>query len=83
MPIHFVVTVWKEGLAAFPHGLTLLKFVLACGVLYLLKWYFNGATNASERNMHSKVVMITVGLDVKLGTHYANIRSGRHFRHRR
>jgi hypothetical protein len=25
-----------------------------------LKWYFNGAVNGSERNMHSKVVMVTV-----------------------
>jgi hypothetical protein len=37
------------------------KIASVFGVLYLLKWFFNGATNYSERNMHSKVVMVTVG----------------------
>lgn len=66
MPIHFVVTVWKQGIAAVPYGWSILKVAPVLVVLYLLKWYFNGATNLSERNMHSKVVMITVSLPIRL-----------------
>lgn len=66
MPIHFVVTVWKEGIASLPYGWTLVKVLPVFAVLYLLKWYFNGATNVSERDMHSKVVMMTVSLAVNM-----------------
>jgi hypothetical protein len=62
MPVHIVAKGWYEGIEAFPYGWTIVKVTPVLGLLYLLKWYFNGATNVSERNMHSKVVMMTVNL---------------------
>lgn len=37
-----------------------MKAACVFAVVYLFKWFFNGAANGSERNMHSKVVMVTV-----------------------
>jgi hypothetical protein len=37
-----------------------LRIIPIIGVIYGLKRYFGGASNRSERVMHSKVVMITV-----------------------
>jgi small-conductance mechanosensitive channel len=62
MPVHILVAVWREGVKVLPGGWTILKVAPVFALLYLLKWYFNGATNLSERNMHSKVVMMTVGM---------------------
>ncbi|KAJ4359039.1 hypothetical protein N0V95_002501 [Ascochyta clinopodiicola] len=61
MPIGILHQGFTEGLSSIPYGWPLLKVVSVLGVLYLLKWFFNGATNYSERNMHSKVVMVTGG----------------------
>jgi hypothetical protein len=60
MPIGFVTYGFTEGLSQIPYGWTALKLAIGFGVLYLLKWFFNGAINGSERNMHSKVIMVTV-----------------------
>lgn len=60
MPIGILHQGFTEGLESIPYGWPILKVVSVCGVLYLLKWFFNGAVNTSERNMHSKVVMVTV-----------------------
>ncbi|KAL5443106.1 hypothetical protein PMIN06_008809 [Paraphaeosphaeria minitans] len=61
MPVYIAGRVWEEGIAAVPYGWILLKLIPVVGVIYLLKLYFNGAVNTSERNMHSKVVMMTGG----------------------
>ncbi|KAF2691306.1 NAD(P)-binding protein [Lentithecium fluviatile CBS 122367] len=61
MPVHIVAQGWSEGVDALPGGWTVVKTLPVFGILYLLKWYFNGAVNVSERNMHSKVVMMTGG----------------------
>ena len=60
MPVHILAQGWDEGISSIPFGWTLAKIAPWIAVLYLLKLYFNGAVNTSERNMHSKVVMITV-----------------------
>lgn len=60
MPVNIIAQVLTEGLSSVPLGWTVVKVAPFFAVLYLLKWYFNGATNGSERNMHSKVVMVTV-----------------------
>jgi hypothetical protein len=60
MPIHIFAQVAFDGLSAIPFGWTIAKVVLCSALVYLLKWFFNGAVNGSERNMHSKVVMVTV-----------------------
>ncbi|KAF2120649.1 oxidoreductase-like protein [Lophiotrema nucula] len=61
MPLPILADVWSRGLSSVPAGWTVVKIVPVIAVLYLLKWYFNGVSNTSERNMHSKVVMITGG----------------------
>lgn len=62
MPIAILHQGFTDGLSSIPYGWSIVKVASVIGVLYLLKWFFNGATNYSERNMHSKVVMVTVGL---------------------
>ena len=66
MPIGILHQGITEGLDSIPYGQPILKIVSVIAVLYLFKWYFNGAVNTSERNMHSKVVMVTVGLSTLL-----------------
>ncbi|KAF2638064.1 NAD(P)-binding protein [Massarina eburnea CBS 473.64] len=61
MPIHILAKGWSEGISAIPYGWSLLKYAPWLALLYALKWYFNGAVSPSERNMHSKVVMMTGG----------------------
>jgi hypothetical protein len=61
MPVNILATAFSEGLDGIPIGWTVVKTAPFLALLYLLKWYFSGATNGSERNMHSKVVMVTVG----------------------
>lgn len=60
MPIHIIAQGFFEGIASIPYGWTAVRVIPCLAVLYMLKWYFNGIANTSERNMHSKVVMITV-----------------------
>ncbi|ORY06489.1 hypothetical protein BCR34DRAFT_490154 [Clohesyomyces aquaticus] len=61
MPLHILAQGVFEGISTLPGGWTLLKTIIALAVLLVLKRFFNGAWNTSERNMHSKVVMITGG----------------------
>lgn len=60
MPVNILAHAWDQGLSSIPFGWTAVKLAPVFAVLYLLKWFFNGAVNKSERNMHSKVVMVTV-----------------------
>jgi|TARA_R110002003_G_scaffold184_3_gene14396 small-conductance mechanosensitive channel len=62
MPVNILAQAFSEGLDSIPLGWTVVKLSPIFALLYLLKWYFNGAVNQSERNMHSKVVMVTVGI---------------------
>lgn len=61
MPIHIAAQGLFEGISTIPYGWTILKIAPWLVIIYLLKRYFNGATNTSERVMHSKVVMMTGG----------------------
>jgi hypothetical protein len=60
MPLNILATGFFEGFDRVPFGWTAIKVIPCLAIVYLLKWYFNGAVNTSERNMHSKVVIITV-----------------------
>lgn len=60
MPIPLIVHGFTEGLSSLAAPFALLKIAACIGFIYLLKRYFGGATNGSERVMHSKVVMVTV-----------------------
>ncbi len=61
MPVPLVSTILQEGIAAAPFVIPVLKTLPWLGALYLIKLYFSGASNGSERNMHGKVVMVTGG----------------------
>jgi hypothetical protein len=65
MPVNIIATAFSDGLSAIPLGWTAVKVIPILAVLYVLKWFFNGAVNGSERNMHSKVVMVTVSLYIR------------------
>ena len=60
MPIPFIGYLYREGLSSIPYLLPLLKLTPWLGLIALLKFYFSGSKNTSERVMHSKVIMITV-----------------------
>ncbi|KAK4999821.1 hypothetical protein LTR66_001205 [Elasticomyces elasticus] len=61
MPVPIVQHIIAEGIGNVPYVYTVLKTLPWLVALYLLKVYFGGASNTSERNMHSKVVMVTGG----------------------
>ena len=52
------------GLSDVPYAYTVLKAVPCLAVIFLLKLYFGGSKNRSERVMHGKVIMVTVSRDV-------------------
>ena len=60
MPVYFILNGVREGFSSVPYLYPVLKVVPWLILVAVLKWYFGGARNKSERVMHSKVVMITV-----------------------
>jgi len=60
MPVPLVAYGLDLGPKGIPYVWTIIKSLAAGFVLWVLKTYFGGARNTAERNMHSKVVMITV-----------------------
>jgi len=68
MPIPLLAQVVFVGIPGGISYLTALKAIAVIVILAAIKWYFNGVSNASERKMHSKVVMITVCLLALLNT---------------
>ncbi|KAK5121754.1 hypothetical protein LTR85_004629 [Meristemomyces frigidus] len=61
MPVYIGAKVLFDGLDSLPFIWPILKAIPWLGALYLIKWFFSGASNGSERNMHSKVVLVTGG----------------------
>ena len=60
MPIPLFADVVFKGVDAVPFAIPILKALPWVVLTWVMKWYFGGASNTSERLMHSKVVMITV-----------------------
>jgi small-conductance mechanosensitive channel len=60
MPLPFIAESIFNRVPAAPLFITAFKALLWLVPVALLKLYFGGARNISERLMHSKVVMITV-----------------------
>lgn len=60
MPIPLLADVLFKGINSIPYAVTILTTIPWLIALVLLKLYFGGASNTSERLMHSKVIMITV-----------------------
>jgi hypothetical protein len=50
------------GISDAPYVFTIIKTLPWIALVVLLKVYFGGAKNRSERVMHGKVVMVTVSL---------------------
>lgn len=65
MPVPLIAQTLSGGFDQIPYGWAVVNFVIRVGpwiaVLVLLKIWFGGARNKAERNMHSKVVLITGG----------------------
>ena len=62
MPLHLAATAVFDGLDSVPYLWPTLKVIPWLALLYFIKGFFSGATNGSERNMHGKVVIVTVWL---------------------
>lgn len=60
MPIPILSRIAEDGFDVVPGLWTALRLLPFIGFIYGLKKYFGGASNRSERLLHSKVVMITV-----------------------
>ncbi|KAF2667607.1 oxidoreductase-like protein [Microthyrium microscopicum] len=61
MPIPLLEAVATVGVGGIPYLPLLLKIGVVFGLLYLIKNYTAGATNPSERVLHSKVAIVTGG----------------------
>jgi len=62
MPLPFLANLYFNGAPSWmPEPWWLIKAGSALGALILTKRYCSGRTNAAERNMHGRVVMITGG----------------------
>ena len=60
MPLPILAEVLWKGLSSIPYAYVGLKIALLGAVVGLVKYYFEGARNPSERPMHGKVVIVTV-----------------------
>lgn len=60
MPIPIIAHGIQEGISAIPYAWETIKIAPWFLLLGGLKFYAGGASNTSERNMHSRVVMVTV-----------------------
>lgn len=61
MPLPFIAELVWTGIPGFPSAWTILKVLVAVGIVSAIKWLCMGATNTSDRKLHSKVVLITGG----------------------
>lgn len=60
MPLPVLAEGLFKGLSSIPYIYTVLKAAPWLLLITVLKIYFGGARNTSERLMHGKIVMITV-----------------------
>lgn len=60
MPIPILAEVANRGITSIPYVVPTFKVLPWLALAYMMKWYFGGASNRSERLMKSKVIMITV-----------------------
>lgn len=62
MALYILQQAFEGGAASVPYLKPLFKVLPWLLLLWLIKWFFAGVMNKSERNMHSKVVLVTVGI---------------------
>ena len=61
MAIYIIRTAFNEGVGSVPYLWQVIKALPWLFLLWAVKFFFSGVSNKSERNMHGKVVMVTVG----------------------
>lgn len=61
MPVPILNQMFTDGVDSIPFVWPVLKTLPAFAALYLVKTFCQGASNTSERNLHGKVVVVTVG----------------------
>ncbi|RMZ75897.1 hypothetical protein DV738_g5209, partial [Chaetothyriales sp. CBS 135597] len=61
MPIPLLAEGFGRGLSGIPYAWPVIKTAPWIALVWLLKWYFAGATCRAERVMHGKVVLVTGG----------------------
>lgn len=60
MAIYIIRSAFNEGVGTVPYLWPILKAVPWLLLLWAVKFFFSGVSNKSERNMHGKVIMVTV-----------------------
>lgn len=60
MVVYIAAQALFDGISSVPYLWTLIKTAPWLALLYVAKIFFSGASNLSERNMHGKVVLVTV-----------------------
>ena len=60
MPLPLIAEALWNGLSSIPYAYTVIKAAAWLLIISLLKYYFGGARNLSDRVMHGKVVIVTV-----------------------
>ena len=60
MILPIIITGYIKGFSSIPYFIPTLKVALWIALVALLKYFFGGARNKSERVRHGKVVMVTV-----------------------
>ena len=73
MPLPILAEALFKGPSSVPLAIPILKAAAWLVLVYVLKTYFGGARNTSERLMHSKIVMITVNSITSKDVDLANL----------
>lgn len=60
MAIYVLGYVFDKGVSSVPYLWPIIKVLPWLFLLWLLKNYFSGASNKSERKMNGKVILVTV-----------------------
>lgn len=66
MPIPILGHALFKGVSETALLPTILKFFAAFAISWVIKRFFQGAANLSERNMHGKVVIVTVSVRISI-----------------
>lgn len=60
MPVNIIGSFIEQGKDAIPYYDQVVQYAPFVAGIGALKWYFSGATNTWERNLHGKVIVMTV-----------------------
>lgn len=60
MAIYIIRTAFNDGISSVPFLWPFLKAIPWLVLLWAVKFFFSGVSNKSDRNMHGRVVLVTV-----------------------